>query len=83
VLKDERARKRLWQPVRGPGGVLADGEIVGTWRARTSGSRLEVNVEPFGRPTPRTRQDIEAEAERVAMVRSSDAADVTFSARRR
>ncbi|MGH2663433.1 MAG: DNA glycosylase AlkZ-like family protein [Actinomycetota bacterium] len=37
VLDNEGDRRKLWRPVRGPGGVLVDGRIVGTWRVRTKG----------------------------------------------
>jgi hypothetical protein len=47
LLEDDVARKRLWRPVRGPGAVLVDGEIVGAWHARKAGSLLQVGVEPF------------------------------------
>jgi hypothetical protein len=80
VLEDERARKRVWQPVRGPGAVLADGEIVGTWRARTVGSRLNVAVEPLGRLSRKTRERVEEEAQRIAPFRGCDVAEVSFPA---
>src|SRR5918996_5197230 len=34
VLPDAAARKKVWQPVSGPGAVLVGGEIFGTWRSR-------------------------------------------------
>jgi hypothetical protein len=79
LLPDDRARKRLWQPVRGPGGVLADAEIVGVWRGRVKGSSLEVSVEPFGRLIRRARDEVEAEAKRVALVRGCESSEVSFS----
>jgi hypothetical protein len=79
VLPDDQARKKLWQPVRGPGAVLADGEILGVWRARTAGSTLQVSVESFGRMSRSVRQEIEAEANVVARLRGSDTAEVTFT----
>ncbi len=78
LLPEETARRKLWQPVRGPGGVLVDGEIVGTWRARTKRSLLEVTVEPFGRLSQSTREAIEAEAERLAPFRDREAVEVSY-----
>src|SRR5919106_2427036 len=51
VLPDATERKKLWQPVSGPGTVLVGGEIFGTWRSRLDRARLQVQVETFGRPT--------------------------------
>ncbi|HJW64691.1 MAG TPA: winged helix DNA-binding domain-containing protein, partial [Actinomycetes bacterium] len=42
--------------------VVVDGRVAGTWRARRTGDRLEVTVEPFGgRLPPGTRPGLEAE----------------------
>src|SRR5919106_847755 len=79
VLPDATARRKLWQPVSGPGAVLVGGEIVGTWRSRMDRSRLRVEVEPFGQLTRGVRDEIEAEANRVALVRGSETAEVTLS----
>jgi hypothetical protein len=59
--------------------VLADGELVGVWRSRLDGPRVRLTVEPFGRLSRRTREEIETESERVALIRGSEAADVTFT----
>jgi hypothetical protein len=80
LVPDEAARRKLWQPVRGPGGALVDGQIVGTWRIRTKGSRLEVTVEPFGVLPPPTRNAIEAEAQRIAPFRDDRAVEVHYGA---
>jgi hypothetical protein len=41
--------------------VVVDGRVVGTWRARRAGDRLEVSVEPFGRLPAGSRPGLEAE----------------------
>ena len=42
--------------------VVVDGRVAGTWRARRTGDRLDVTVEPFGgRLPPGTRPGLEAE----------------------
>lgn len=79
LLPREADRRKLWRPVRGPGGVLVDGEIVAIWRARTRGKRLEVSVEPFGRQTRRARDAIEAEAARVAPFRGCEDVEVRLA----
>jgi hypothetical protein len=79
VLPDEATRRKLWQPTRGPGGVLVGGEIIGTWRAQTKKARLDVAVSPF-RPLVRgTRSGIESEAERIAPFRGCESVAVTFT----
>jgi hypothetical protein len=78
LLEDEVARKRLWRPVRGPGAVLLDGEIVGAWRGRKAGSRLKVSVEPFRRLSAGVRAQIEKETERLAPFRGLNSAHVEF-----
>ena len=79
LLPDVSMRRKLWQPVRGPGGVLADGEVVGTWRVRSQGRHLGVTIEPFKPLRPGTRVAIGAEAERIAAFRRVSA-EVRFSA---
>jgi hypothetical protein len=79
VLPDDRARRKLWRPVGGPGGVLVDGDVVATWRARTARDRLTVTVEPFG-PLPRSAHNaIGEEAERLAPLRGCRTAEVVVS----
>jgi hypothetical protein len=79
VVPKEAFRRKLWQPTRGPGGLLVDGEIVGTWRARTKRARLEVTVEPFGRLRRGVRDGIEAEAEHIVPFRECETAEVSYT----
>jgi hypothetical protein len=58
-----------------PGVLLADGEVAGTWRTKSSGSKLTITVESFGPLSKAVWTQVDAEAERVATVRG--AADVT------
>jgi hypothetical protein len=79
VIRDAASRRKLWQPVQGPGGLLVDGEIAGTWRSRIKRARLAVTVEGFSRLTPSTRGAIAEEAERVAPFRGCETAEVSFA----
>jgi hypothetical protein len=79
LIADASARRKLWQPVSGPGAVLADGEIVGTWRARTAGDRLRVEVEPFGRLNRTFHTAIEAEAGAAAVARGLGSAEIALA----
>jgi hypothetical protein len=47
--------------------MVVDGRIEGVWRYERKGSRLRIELEPFGGdPKPKLRRAVEAEAERVA-----------------
>lgn len=79
LVADAAIRKKLWQPVSGPGAVLAGGEIVGAWRARATGQGVKISVEPFGRLSRRVRDEIDAEADRVSLVRGADRSETRFA----
>ncbi|MBX5443300.1 MAG: winged helix DNA-binding domain-containing protein [Solirubrobacteraceae bacterium] len=68
LVPDEAVRRRLFRPVASPGAVLRDGRLAGLWRARARGRALELTVEPIGRLR---RDDLEAEARRVAALRGA------------
>ncbi|MBA9004751.1 DNA glycosylase AlkZ-like family protein [Thermomonospora cellulosilytica] len=74
LVPDKARQKEVWRTLGRPGVLLADGEIAGTWRARTAGRRLEVTITPYTEPGERIRGDADAEAARLAEARG--AADV-------
>jgi hypothetical protein len=66
LVPDPARRRVLWRALGAPGAVLADGEVVGTWRPRASGKKLTLEVAPFdGGGWP----GLDDEAERVAAAR--------------
>lgn len=72
LVPDEAHRKQVWRILANPGGVLADGEVCGTWRAKAGArGRTDVTVTPFAPLTAGSGVAIEAEAERVAAVREA------------
>lgn len=79
LVSDDTNRRRLWQPVRGPGGVLIDGEICGVWPSRTKPPRLEVTIEPFRRLLRAEEGGIEAEAALIAPFRNCETVQVNYS----
>ncbi|WP_116045180.1 DNA glycosylase AlkZ-like family protein [Amycolatopsis palatopharyngis] len=69
LVPDKLLHKEIWKILGNPGVILADGELAGTWRAKTSGKRLRITVSLFWNLPRPVREQIEDEAERVAAVR--------------
>lgn len=67
VVPDPVARKDLWRTLGRPGDVLAGGELVGSWRPRSKGKRLQLAVTVWDGTAP--SQDVEEQAERLASFR--------------
>jgi hypothetical protein len=59
--------------------VLVDGEVVATWRARTTGRRLNVTVDPFARLAGSVANQIRAEAERIAPFRGCETVELAIA----
>jgi hypothetical protein len=73
-------RKTLWPVIGWPGAILADGEVVASWRAKAtkSGNGVAVAVEPFDTLPKTVRSAIEDEASAVAEQRGAADLSVTF-----
>jgi hypothetical protein len=71
IVPDKAMQTALWPVLGRPGAVLVDGEVVGTWRPRTSGRKLAVEVGAAAPLPPSTWRAIEAEAERVGALRGA------------
>jgi hypothetical protein len=69
LVPDPAAAKDLWRVLGRPGGVLVDGEIVGTWRAKKTGPAVAVSVEPWIPLAPDERTAVGEQAERLAAFR--------------
>ncbi|MFF2833959.1 DNA glycosylase AlkZ-like family protein [Cellulosimicrobium cellulans] len=77
LVADEARAKDLWRVLGRPGAVLADGEVVGTWRPRASGRRLTVLTDPWVPWEAGLTDAVAEQAERLRAFR--DAASVTVS----
>ena len=78
VLVPNAAHRKALLPVIGrPGGVVADGQLVGLWRPKTSGRRFTLRLTPWGRMTKARRAAVEVEAERLAAFRGLELAGIT------
>jgi hypothetical protein len=75
LVEDAVHAKDLWRTLGRPGGVLVDGEIAGTWRARKSGSSVAVTVALWSGTVDRTA--IAEQAERLAAFRGLRLSGVT------
>ena len=53
--------------------------MLATWRPKTAKGALTVNVDPWKRLTAKQREQIEAEAERLAAFRGVDLAGVAYA----
>jgi hypothetical protein len=71
LVPDEAARKGLWPVLGRPGAILADAEVVGTWRPRASGRKLTVRIQPWGPLDDRDRRAVREQAERPAAHRDA------------
>jgi hypothetical protein len=72
LVPDAALRRRIWTAIGGPGSVLVDGEVAGLWRAAGKGRKLLVTVEPLGKLTTATKNELAAEVERLAPFRGAE-----------
>lgn len=81
LVPDKAEQKALWTILGNPGALLVDGQIGGMWRARLVGrKKLEVTVTSFDAYIdPSLRDDVQAEADRIAEVRGVPTAVVRFA----
>jgi hypothetical protein len=69
LLPDAARQKALFQAIGRPGAVLVDGEVVGTWRPRTTGPRLALELDEWVPWHATVRRAVTAEHERLAAFR--------------
>lgn len=74
LVPEPDRRRELWPTLGRPGALLVDGELTGTWRARTSRGRLSVTVTPWQGELPAA---VQAQAEQLALVRGLAPGGVT------
>ena len=79
VLVPDKAKARtLWTVLAGPGALVVDADVVGTWRAAKR-KRLEVTVTPWTRLSRAVRAAVEEDAARVARVRGVEDFSVAYA----
>ncbi|PVZ13028.1 winged helix DNA-binding domain-containing protein [Actinomycetospora cinnamomea] len=77
LAPDAAVRKELYRILGNPGALLADGEIVGTWRPKASGRKLTLEISAVAPLEPDVRARLDDEAERVAAARGLRLVGVT------
>ncbi|MDQ4069275.1 MAG: winged helix DNA-binding domain-containing protein, partial [Actinomycetota bacterium] len=76
LVPEAARRKELWPVLGRPGAILVNGEVAGTWRPRSAGSKLTVRI-ALGAATTGQRAAVEDEARRLADHRGVALAAVT------
>jgi Winged helix DNA-binding domain len=76
LVPDPAVRKRIWTALGGPGTVLVSGEVAGLWRPAKKGKKLLVTVEPLGDLATAAKDELAAEAERIAPFRGADTSEL-------
>jgi hypothetical protein len=71
IVPDKSVHKVLWPVLGRPGALFAAGEVVGTWRTKTSGDKIAITVEAFAPLPPTLWKQVAAEAERVGEARGA------------
>ena len=79
LVPDPDVRKRIWKVLGGPGTVLVSGEVAGLWRSAKKGTKLLVTVEPLGKLTAAAKDELAAEAERIAPFRNAETAELRLA----
>ncbi|MDQ3660523.1 MAG: winged helix DNA-binding domain-containing protein [Actinomycetota bacterium] len=77
VVLEREHQRRLWRAQVSPGAILVNGEIVGTWRSRMSGSELHVTLNPFPGLGAMETKGLEREAAEIAALRGAQGVAIT------
>jgi hypothetical protein len=78
LVPDPELRKRIWRQLGGPGIVLVRGEPGALWRPAKKGKRLVVTVEPLAKLTSAAKDELAAEADRIAPFRGAESAQLEW-----
>ncbi|WP_433268574.1 DNA glycosylase AlkZ-like family protein [Actinosynnema sp. CS-041913] len=74
LVPDKAHQKEVWRILGRPGAIMVDGEVLGIWRAKTTGGRLDVTLSPFA---PLDTARFVDEARRLAAARGLDSARIS------
>ncbi|HEV2786559.1 MAG TPA: crosslink repair DNA glycosylase YcaQ family protein [Solirubrobacteraceae bacterium] len=80
LVPEPALRKRIWTALGGPGTVLVAGEVAALWRPTRKGRKLLVTAEPLGDLTAAAKEELAAEAARIAPFRGAEAGALRVAA---
>ena len=79
LVPDPAVRRRIWTALGGPGTVLVSGEVAGLWRPAKKGKRLLITIEPLSDLATAAKEELAAEAERIAPFRGADTGELRLA----
>ena len=77
VVPDPANARQVRRATGGPGMILIDAELIGTWRHRRAGRGLQVELQPFARLPKDRHRELEEQARAVGRARGADDVDLT------
>lgn len=76
IVPDRAVQKALWPVLGRPGALLVNGEVLGTWRPKSSGRTLTLQVEAFAPLPASVWSAVESEAFRIGALRGAQTVTV-------
>jgi hypothetical protein len=77
LVPEAKQRQQVWKALSGPGALLVDGDVAGTWRYRRT--ERDLTISPFGRLAPAQRRQAQQNADLVAAATGDESPTVTWS----
>ncbi|WP_040161999.1 DNA glycosylase AlkZ-like family protein [Nigerium massiliense] len=78
LLAPKPRHAELWPSLGRPGVIARDGELLGTWRPKSTGATLTVTASLWAKTDPGVTAQVEEQADLVARSRGQRLAGVTF-----
>jgi hypothetical protein len=78
LAPDCRIQREIWKTTSSPGVILVDGSILGTWRSRKTGRKMELTARLFASPTRIQKSLLKVEAESLAAFLGCPDCEVRF-----
>ena len=76
LVPDASHRKDLWRTIGRPGAIVADGEVLGTWRPKASGTSFTLRIDPWHALSAADRELLDEQAQRLAEHRGATLAAI-------